>query len=213
MKTEKTNSATNIAMSEETRQRIYQFIGKYPAERGGILGADPDGVIRHFAPDHTGRCTAGAYDPDIEEMNRQIKQWKSENIRFVGFAHSHPLNFKRLSGADENYASKILAAFKSLDRLCLPLVMTVPDCGHFELLGFVALPEGKNRKTVSILPAELAVEGEPAISASASVTPAAPPPPRPIAPRPTSSPRRRMPSRRKTPATRPPAPPMPLVLR
>lgn len=158
MKTD--NNSKKIEMSEETQQRIQEFVGNHRAERGGILGSDPDGVIRHFVPDPTARCTAGAYDPDIEEMNRQISQWKTKNIRFVGFVHSHPPGFKRLSGADEDYAAKILAAFKSLDRLCLPLAMTVPDYGRFELIPFVAIPNPKNRKDVSFEPAELAIEAK-----------------------------------------------------
>jgi len=170
MKIEDNNSTKHIAISEKTRDRIFQFIGKYPAERGGILGADSDGVIRHFAPDPTARCTGGAYDPDIEQMNRQIRQWKTENIRFAGFVHSHPAGFKRLSGPDEDYATKILASFKSLDRLCLPLAMTIPDCGQFELLPFVAIPDAKNRRQVSFEPAELAIEAESAAPARANST-------------------------------------------
>ncbi len=168
MKT-KHNSLKKIELSQEAHQRIQDFIGNHPAERGGILGSDPDGVIRHFAPDPTARCSAGAYDPDIEEMNRQIKQWKNEDIRFVGFVHSHPPGFKRLSGADEDYATKILAAFKSLDRLCLPLAMTIPDYGRFELLPFVAIPDAKNRRQLSFEPAELAIETKSSEEAITSV--------------------------------------------
>ncbi|MCX6924340.1 MAG: ThiF family adenylyltransferase [Verrucomicrobia bacterium] len=86
----------------------------------------------------------------------------------MGFVHSHPPGFRRLSGPDEDYATKILAAFKSLDRLCLPLAMTIPDCGQFDLLPFVAIPDAKNRKNVTFEVAELAIEAESAVLASAS---------------------------------------------
>lgn len=158
MKTETNNGSNRITMTQTIRDKICEFIGKFPAERGGILGADLDGVIRHFAPDPTARCTPAAYDPDIAEMNRQIKDWKADGIRFVGFVHSHPRHFKQLSGADEDYATKILGAFKSLDRLCLPLAMTIPDTGQFELIPFVALPDAKNRSKVIFAPAEIAIE-------------------------------------------------------
>jgi hypothetical protein len=170
MKTEENTGIKRITITENTRERICDFIGKFPAERGGILGADPDGVIRHFAPDPTARCTPGAYDPDIEEMNRQIKKWKAENIKFCGFVHSHPRYFKRLSGADEDYATKILGAFKSLDRLCLPLAMTIPDTGRFELIPFVALPDAKNRSKVIFEPAEIDIEAKSTDPAGASAT-------------------------------------------
>jgi hypothetical protein len=168
MKTETNNGSNRITMTQTTRDKICEFIGKFPAERGGILGADPDGVIRHFAPDPTARCSPGAYDPDIAEMNRQIKDWKAEDIRFVGFVHSHPRHFKRLSGADEDYAIKILGAFKSLDRLCLPLAMTIPDTGQFELIPFVALPDAKNRSKVIFEPAEITIKAESACSAAST---------------------------------------------
>ena len=158
MKTEQMICIKRITITETTRERICEFIGKFPAERGGILGCDSAGVIRHFAPDPTARCTPGAYDPDIEEMNRQIRKWKGEGIKFCGFVHSHPRNFKQLSGADEDYATKILGAFKSLDRLCLPLAMTIPDTGQFELIPFIALPDAKNRSKVVFERSELVIE-------------------------------------------------------
>lgn len=158
MNTEQGSVAERIVMSKEVQQGIYEFVGKHPAERGGILGADADGVIRHFAADPTARCTPGAYDPDLDEMNRQIKLWKNQNIKFVGFVHSHPRGFKQLSYTDEEYATKILAAFKSLDRLCLPLAMTVPDYGRFEIIPFVAIPNSKDRKMVRFEAADVVIE-------------------------------------------------------
>src|ERR1043166_1293689 len=102
----KTNSKAiecNIALTQASIDAIYNFIGNHPAERAGILGADPDGIIRYFAPDHTAHCTAVAYDPDIRAMNRQIKRWKTKGIAFRGFAHSHPATCDTLSSADKQY--------------------------------------------------------------------------------------------------------------
>jgi hypothetical protein len=103
-------------------------------------------------------------------MDRQIKKWKAENIKFCGFVHSHPRHFKRLSSADEDYATKILSAFKSLDRLCLPLAMTIPDTGQFELIPFVALPDAKNRSKIIFEPGEIAIEAESTAPVRASST-------------------------------------------
>jgi hypothetical protein len=80
-------------------QAIQEFIGNYPAERGGMLGRDPDGVIRHFVPDRNALCSATAYDPDVASLNRQIKEWKSAGITFQGFVHSHPASYRVLSAA------------------------------------------------------------------------------------------------------------------
>ncbi len=151
-------SGRRLAISEGTLQQIYEYIGKHPAERGGMLGSDTDGVIRYFVPDRTARCSVGAYDPDIAAMNAQIKSWKADGIRFNGFVHSHPPGCRRLSPPDEEYATRILGCFKSLDWLALPLVMTEADTGRFEVLPFIAVPDAKVRAQVSFEEAELEVE-------------------------------------------------------
>jgi hypothetical protein len=144
-----------FVISEASFIEIQEFIGKYPAERGGILGWDSDGIIRHFAPDPTGRCNAGAYDPDIEKMNAIIKRWKTEGIHFCGFAHSHPPNVKALSSHDEWYAGEILMAFKKLNLLWLPIVMTIPDTGQFKVLPYAAIPTEEDRRKCPIVNATL----------------------------------------------------------
>jgi hypothetical protein len=153
-------SLVRLVIDQKTLNAIHAFIGKHPAERGGILGADSDGVIRHFVADSNARCTAAAYDPDIEAMNRQIKAWKVAVIVFKGFVHSHPPDYRELSLADKDYAARILDAFKNLDWLALPLVMTEPDCGQFEVLLFVGVPDLQDRSLVRFQEATLAVEGE-----------------------------------------------------
>lgn len=146
-----------FAISPAVLAAISDFIGGYPAERGGILGCDPDGVIRHFEPDPTARCGAGAYDPDNEKMNHVIKCWREDDIEFCGFAHSHPPGVRTLSAHDEWYAAKILAAFEKLDRLWLPVVMTVPDSGHLELIPYAVIPSERDRTQCCIAKATLDV--------------------------------------------------------
>ena len=125
-----------------------------------MLGRDQDGVIRHFAPDPTARCNGAAYDPDLAAMNKQIKTWKRQGVEFCGFAHSHPPNVKRPSAHDVWYAGEILPCFKKLDLLWLPIVMTEPDTGKFEIFPYAALPHLQDRKRVRILNADLQVLGE-----------------------------------------------------
>ncbi len=139
---------------------IHDFIGLHRAERGGMLGRDEDGVIRHFAPDPTACCNSAAYDPDLTAMNRQIRTWKGQGIEFCGFAHSHPANVKRPSAHDVWYAGEILPCFKKLELLWLPIVMTEPDTGEFEIFAYAALPYPEDRKRVRILHAERQVLDE-----------------------------------------------------
>ena len=158
MKTfDSSNQIPAIMVDKRTLLAVRNFIGKHPAERGGMLGSDPDGVIRHFVPDLEAHCTATAYDPNVEAMNRQIKQWKIEGVRFQGFVHSHPPGYRMLSSADKEYAVRILVAFKNLKFLALPLVMTEPDAGEFQLIPFIGLPDSTDRNRVDFLPAPLVV--------------------------------------------------------
>jgi hypothetical protein len=122
----------------------------------GVL--DSDGVIRHFAPDISAHCTPFAYTPNTAAINRQIKKWNSESIKFEGFVHSHPQGFDTLSSADREYAARILASFANHHRLALPLAMTEPDSGKFKILPFVAVPDPDDRATVRFLTAALIVE-------------------------------------------------------
>lgn len=146
-----------LAMTESVENAIRRFIGEHPAERGGMLGCDPDGTIRHFVPDTTGRATSGAYDPDIEKMNEIIKQWKANGIQFAGFVHSHPRGVRSLSSYDIWYAGEILAAFTKLEILHLPLVMTIPDTGAFEIIPYAAISSEDDRKKVAVVKTHLKI--------------------------------------------------------
>ena len=155
MKERKKNIEHTVVVSQEVFRAIKEHIGNHSAERGGMLGRNSDGVIRHYEPDYNGRCNTGAYDPDISHLNGVIKTWKKSGIEFCGFAHSHPPGICQPSGHDKWYAGEILAAFKKLDILVLPIIQTVPDTGGFNISPFVAVPDEKDRKSCKIMAAEL----------------------------------------------------------
>lgn len=177
MATNRTSELT-MSLTAPVLAAIRDFIGSHHAERGGMLGRDCDGVVRFFAPDRTAQCSGAAYDPDLEAMNRQIKVWKQRGVEFCGFAHSHPPGVRRLSSHDVWYAGEILACFKKLEALWLPIIMTEPDAGRFEIIPFAAIPSSQDRKHVSILDASAHVLDEctevKQRSASASAVPECP---------------------------------------
>ncbi len=148
-----------LTISQEVMDAIRDHIGLWPAERGGMLGCDADGVVRHFVADPTARCTGVAYDPDIPLMNKQIKQWKTEDISFCGFVHSHPKGVRRLSDYDKWYAGEIFGAFSKLEVLWLPLVQTYPDTGQMELIPYGVLPGVTERKKCSVFEPEFEISG------------------------------------------------------
>lgn len=127
-----------LELTPSTISQIYQYLGQHPAERGGILGCDANGIICHFHADITADCTSSEYTPDVDRLNEVIQQWRRQNIQFRGFVHSHPFGCRELSSADKDYARAILREFRSLPYLALPLVMTSPDSDKFELIPYIA---------------------------------------------------------------------------
>ena len=125
-------------------EEIRRQIGDRRAEHGGILGGSrEDGVVRHFYFDGTARRTGGTYSPDHITVNRLFKdEWNPAGINLLGFVHSHPSGFRRPSGGDLVYARNILQVIPELDRLLLPIVITRPDSGKFELLPFNIVRNG-----------------------------------------------------------------------
>jgi len=158
MKEKNKHKERAIVISQKVFDGIKEHIGSHPAERGGMLGCEPDGVIRHFAADYNGRCTAGAYDPDIQYLNAVIKNWKNKEIEFCGFAHSHPPGYCQLSDYDKWYTGEIFASFKKLDILYLPIIQTTPDTGNFKIVPFIAIPDKTDRKKNQFITGTLSIE-------------------------------------------------------
>ncbi len=141
-------------ITDKIYDRLYNFIGTHPAERGVMLGSSDGETIDTCAEDHNANTSSAAYDPDIDYLNQIIKEWKQEGITFVGFCHSHPRGVTNPSIPDIDYSRKILGAFKSLPKLWLPIAQTIPDTGQFKLFPYAAV---RNQDNVDIKPARLSV--------------------------------------------------------
>jgi proteasome lid subunit RPN8/RPN11 len=139
-------------------EEIRTSIGSMSAEQGGALGGDRrNGVITHFRFDGSARRTGATYSPDYDSLNRMFaEEWNPAGINLLGFVHSHPPGFRRPSEGDLVYAREILKGIPELTGLFLPIVVTEPDGGRFELLPFVAVQDGDD---VRIDEAELLVVG------------------------------------------------------
>jgi len=153
------NDNPTFVITAEIYDQVYEFIGRYPAERGIMIGRSSDGVIRYYEPDMTGDCNAVAYDPDIDHMNSIIKQWKAENIEFIGFIHSHPSGIRQPSSHDHWYAGEILACFKKLEKMWMPIAQTIPDTGKFELIPYAVFPSAHDRKNCKVVACPLKIIG------------------------------------------------------
>lgn len=159
METKMNGGKKVFSISSEVYAQVKEFIGMQPAERGMMIGRSRDGVIRYCEIDQHGHCSAAAYDPDIEHMNAVIKRWNKEEIEFAGFIHSHPGGIRNPSEHDHWYAGEILACFKKLELMWMPIVQTVPTSGKFELIPYAVIPGKQDRKGCEIVRCKLEIMG------------------------------------------------------
>jgi len=139
-----------LRMTRQVYEAIRHSVGRQPAEHGGLLGGR-NGVVTAFHFDRTAHRTGATYSPDAEALNELLTwDWNPRNLRLLGFVHSHPPGVRHPSGGDLGYARRILEHNPHLDRLLLPIVMTEPDTGHFELLPFAAVRDGKEVRVVPL---------------------------------------------------------------
>lgn len=124
-------------------------IGRMPAEQSGILGTRDSRAsrIEAFAYDSSGRSGRCSVSPAVSELNGIISgDWAAEGVSYAGSVHSHPYGVRAPSAGDIEYGLRILAAFPSLSRLHLWLVMPEDDEHEFELLPYTLSRDGAVRR-------------------------------------------------------------------
>lgn len=125
---------------------IKNSVGSKKSETGGILlGNRNDFVVQKFVFDPYGSTSPTGYDPDVDFINKTIKkEWEENNLALLGFVHSHPRGFNRLSGdygnntGDLGYLKAIFKAIPALDKFLVPIVFSNYDHKGFELIPYVA---------------------------------------------------------------------------
>lgn len=125
---------------------IRRTVGSQKCETGGILlGNRNDFVVQKFVFDPHGSTFSAGYDPNVEFINRVIKdEWENNELALIGFVHSHPRGCNRLSGdygnntGDLGYLKAIFKAIPALDRFLVPIVFSKYDGLDFRLIPFVA---------------------------------------------------------------------------
>ena len=124
-----------LTMTRSVYKQIQETIGRLPAEQGGILGGDREvGAITHFCFDGSARRSGVAYSPDHECLNRLLSEdWNPKGISLLGFVHSHPPGVRGLSAGDLAYARVILTHNPQMKQIVLPVVLTMPGVGKFEM--------------------------------------------------------------------------------
>jgi len=139
---------------EEAFNDIVSTIGNRHAESGGLLfGKEDDYVVRKFIFDKHANVTGSTYTFNTEFLNPEIKRlWNDESLSCIGFVHSHPNGYNRLSQPDIAYFTSM---FESMPRkhYLTPIVFTASD-GGFKMNAHI-LPNGSNetlKADIEILP-------------------------------------------------------------
>lgn len=141
-------------------QTIMDTVGTRPAETGALLcGLEGSDLIdvAHF--DDQSRNTGASYSPAVEVLNPLLKRMNAQGRRLRGFVHSHPPSLTRPSGADEDYAARILQAIPDLPWMWMPIVVSAGDTGVFELRAYSAERAGQCARVVQ---RDIVVTGLPA---------------------------------------------------
>ena len=141
------NGRPKMKILEGAYNEIITTIGSRPAESGGLLfGKEDDMIVRKFVFDKHAHTTRSTYTFNTEFLNPEIKRiWNEEGLSCIGFIHSHPHGYGRLSPPDVEYFSSM---FESMPRkhYITPIVFTVPD-GGFKLNAHI-LPN-QSRETIN----------------------------------------------------------------
>lgn len=132
-----TKKQHNFQMTKEVFHEIEQTIGRFPSERGGMLGGcRQSGRITHYFFDRTASCSGVTYSPDTDTVNPQLQSWNAQGIDLIGFVHSHPGSFGRPSGGDLVYAKRIIAHCESMEIFYMPIINTKPESGKFSMFSY-----------------------------------------------------------------------------
>ncbi|MBP6237610.1 MAG: hypothetical protein KA536_15780 [Saprospiraceae bacterium] len=126
----KLNERPKMKILESVYNEIINTIGSRPAESGGLLfGKEDDMIIRKFVFDKHAHTTRSTYTFNTGFLNPEIKKiWNEEGLSCIGFIHSHPHGYGRLSPPDIEYFTNM---FESMPRkyYITPIVFTIPDGG------------------------------------------------------------------------------------
>lgn len=126
-------------------QNIKETCGTLPPESGGILvGYLDDFIVREFIFDSKGRTSFGAYDPDVDFLNEELKKAALKGYSLIGAFHTHPRGCSSLSGdygdsvGDLGYIKAFLDVNSHLEKFLSPIGYSAHDGDSFTFFPYVA---------------------------------------------------------------------------
>lgn len=95
----------------------------YPSYESGIVLGGTDNQVTELYFDCVSKGE-NYYSPNTKIINGVIEKWSSNNIDFLGLAHTHPCFQIKLSNVDKEYIKNILSAMPSeISQLYFPVVL------------------------------------------------------------------------------------------
>ncbi len=154
-------------------EKIVATIGSTTTESGGLLfGSREDFIVTRFLFDENAVTTGSTYTFTTKYLNSVIKKWWEEDgLELIGFIHSHPSSFGKLSEPDKRYFD---AQFINIpvNKFLTPLVFSAKDAPF----KFIPLAYHKNGKVeeleLEILPNDFMTQSEPVLIESTTEIPA-----------------------------------------
>lgn len=134
---------TAITFTDDILDEFRTTVGRYHPETGGMLACSEDMTkIDTWCFDYKSKNTNSSYSYDVEEMNKQYKEWKEKGIRSVGFVHSHP-DYYIYPSYDDIATAQALMKFFGNDFFYLPIIITDKK-GLFKMYFYVIRHVGLN---------------------------------------------------------------------
>lgn len=146
----------NMNISKEVLCAIYDSIGAYVPEKGGMLGTSDGLMVDNYEFDYSAKVGYASYTPNVTFLDEALSDWCDNGVGLIGFVHSHPMGCIHPSNADINYTAKIIKAAE-VDHLFIPIINNDPDTGFFKMYGYVVSINKKGK--VSVCGCDIMVDG------------------------------------------------------
>lgn len=141
---------------------------RYPEEGGMLLTNDGGVTITQFIEDPNGSRSGTTYSPNVDFLNREIKNNRNKGSYFVGMVHSHPRgatglsmglrgysNYRGYSVSDEDAIYKLFQGMRGTTKLYFPVVQSSYGGGYFSMRMFCAVKRPNNSIVIYEEPVEI----------------------------------------------------------
>lgn len=105
--------------------KLLEELPDKPPEVGGVIGGTKEEITTYWLDDvQRCECKMCSYSPNVDSINKVIKEWQNINIRFLGLFHTHYFSVNTLSDGDIDYMKRIIRNMpENIEKLYFPIVV------------------------------------------------------------------------------------------